>query len=385
MDVRDFLSGLARLRVDFFTGVPDSLLRPLNDTLLCDFGLTGAHVVAADEGGAVGLAAGHFIATGRPAMVYLQNSGLGNAVNPICSLLHGRVYGIPCVFVVGWRGEPGVADEPQHAFQGAITREMLELMEITVFELNAATDAAAFSAMLAKAAPVLAVGGSVAFLVRKSGLTGGAKAKPESRYPMAREEALRMLLTAMGPREYVVATTGKTSREIYELREELGQGHSHDFLTVGSMGHANMIALGMAKARPKDVFWCLDGDGAALMHLGGLAIEAQQGCRNLIHVLLNNGAHESVGGMPVAGGGLRFAPLARALGYEAVFTACDREELAAALADVCVAAGTQPCFLEIMLAQGSRADLGRPAQTPRENLRALSDALQGEAQARCRR
>jgi phosphonopyruvate decarboxylase len=379
LDAKDFLAGLTRLNVAFYTGVPDSLLKPLNDALLRDFGLTGAHVVAADEGGAVGLAAGHYIATGNPAMVYMQNSGLGNAVNPICSLLHPKVYGIPCVFVVGWRGEPGVADEPQHAFQGTVTREMLELMGITVFTLSADTDAAAFSAMLAQAAPKLDAGGSVAFVVRKGGLTGGAKEQPDSRYPMTREEALRELLSTMGGNEYTVATTGKTAREVYELREALGQGHAHDFLTVGSMGHAGMIALGMAKARPKDVFWCLDGDGAALMHLGGLAVEAQQGCRNLIHVLLNNGAHESVGGMPVAGGGLRFAPLARALGYEAVFTVHDMAELTAALAEVRAAAGTRLCFLEILLAQGSRAGLGRPAQTPRDNLLALMSNLQGEA------
>jgi phosphonopyruvate decarboxylase len=379
LDVKVFLAGLTRLNVAFYTGVPDSLLWPLNDTLLRDFGLTGAHVVAADEGGAVGLAAGHFIATGNPAMVYLQNSGLGNAVNPICSLLHPKVYGIPCVFVVGWRGEPGVADEPQHAFQGTVTHEMLELMGITVFTIGADTVSTAFSAMLAKAEPLLSAGGSVAFLVRKGGLTGGAKAQLDSSYPMAREDALRMLLASMGKNEYVVATTGKTAREVYELREALGQGHAHDFLTVGSMGYAGMIALGMAKARPRDVIWCLDGDGAALMHLGGLAVEAQQGCRNLIHVLLNNGAHESVGGMPVAGGKLRFTPLARALGYEVVFTVQDKEELPTVLAEVRAAAGTRLCFLEILLAQGSRADLGRPAQTPRQNLRALMDALHEEA------
>ena len=367
MDARNFLQGLGQLGVDFYTGVPDSLLRPLNDTLYADYGLTGAHIVAANEGGAVGLAAGHYLATGRPGMVYLQNSGVGNVVNPVASLLNGRVYGIPCVFVVGWRGEPGVHDEPQHAFQGLITREMLELLEITVWELNAQTDEKAFSVMLAQAGPLMAQGKSVAFLVRKGGLTGGETVAYPTDYPMLREDALRVLLQASGERDYFVSTTGKTSREVYELREALGQGHGHDFLTVGSMGHAGMIALGMAIARPDRVFWCLDGDGAALMHLGALAVEAQQRRYNLIHVLLNNGAHESVGGMPVAGGGFWFAPVARAAGFESVFTAQSVGELTSLTPRVRETARRRLCFLEILLRQGSRADLGRPAQTPAEN------------------
>jgi phosphonopyruvate decarboxylase len=215
--------------------------------------------------------------------------------------------------------------------------------------------------------------------VHKGGLAGTADPPPDNGRPLLREEALRLLLAAMGPSDIAVSTTGKTSREVYELREALGQGHAHDFLTVGSMGHANMIALGMAKARPERLFWCLDGDGAALMHLGGLAVEAQQDCRNLIHVVLNNGAHESVGGMPVAGGGLRFAPMARAAGYLSAFTAETAAELAELAPKARAAAADGPCFVEVLLRQGSRADLGRPLQTPKENLRALMDELGGEA------
>lgn len=375
MDVREFLGGLGRLGVDFYTGVPDSLLKPLNDTLYAEHGLTGAHIVAADEGGAVGLAAGHYLATGHPAMVYLQNSGIGNAVNPVASLINPRVYGIPCVFVVGWRGEPGIADEPQHAFQGLITREQLALLELPVLELTAATDAAALDGMLSQAAPLLASGRSVAFLVHQGAFCGGAKAAYPGGGTMARETALRVLLQDTGERDCYVSTTGKTSREVFELREQLGQGHDRDFLTVGSMGHAGMIALGLAMAKPDWTVWCLDGDGAALMHLGGLAIEAQQRRQNLIHVLLNNGAHESVGGMPVAGGGFWFAPLARAAGFEAVFTAQSESELRALLPRVRASAQRKLCFLELMLCPGSRPDLGRPTQTPQQNLQGFTQTL----------
>lgn len=375
MDAKDFLRGLAQLDVDFYTGVPDSLLKPLNDTLFTRHGLTGAHVVAADEGGAVALAAGHYLATGHPAMVYLQNSGLGNAVNPIASLLHPKVYGIPCVFVVGWRGKPGVHDEPQHAFQGVITPELLTLLELPVLELTPQTDAPALEGLLAQAVPVLREGRSVAFLVHPGALTGGEAAAYPTQGSLLREDALRILLASSGETDYYITTTGKTSREVFELREHLGQDHAHDFLTVGSMGHAGMIALGLAMARPELTVWCLDGDGAALMHLGGLILEAQQRQLNLVHVLLNNGAHESVGGMPVAGGNYWFAPLARSAGFEAVFTAQSGGELKSLLPRVRTVSQNKLCFLEVLLQPGSRADLGRPTQTPQENMHALLDSL----------
>lgn len=379
MEAKAFLQGLSRLQVDFYTGVPDSLLKSLGDTLFEKYGLSGRHVVAANEGGAIGLAAGHYIATGHPAMVYLQNSGLGNAVNPVVSLLSERVYGIPCVLVVGWRGEPGTKDEPQHMFQGEITPETLKLLGLTVFTIDAGTEDKAFTAMVDAAAPKLAAGQSVAFLVAKGGLTGNAAVTAAQPGILIREDALQALLSACDDNNYFVATTGKTSREVYELREKLQQKHDHDFLTVGSMGHAGMIALGIAKAKPDATVWCLDGDGAALMHMGALAVEVQQNCHNLIHVVLNNGAHESVGGMPVAGGTLQFAPVMQALGY--AVTTCETQAEIAALPGVFRQSAVAPRFVEILLRQGSRADLGRPTISPRDNLTALMRSLNGEENA----
>lgn len=383
MKTADFLNGMDALGVSFYTGVPDSLLKPLNDTLFDRFGTDGRHIVAANEGGAVGLAAGHYIATGRPALCYLQNSGIGNAVNPIASLLNERVYGIPCVFVVGWRGEPGVQDEPQHAFQGLITRELLEMLGLSVFELGPQTDAEAFASMLSRCKPLLGAGQSVAFLVHKGGLCGAPPVAFASAGLLKREDALRELLRASGDTDIFVATTGKTSREVFELREELRQDHARDFLTVGSMGHAGMIALGVALEKPEYTVWCLDGDGAALMHMGGLAVERRRNAANLIHVLLNNGAHESVGGMPVAGGKLRFQPVAEALGFDCQ-TADSAEALRSLLPVLRASGGKGPRFVELLLCQGSRADLGRPAQTPRENLRGLMHTLGSDGEAALR-
>lgn len=375
MRATQFLSGMVTLGVDLFTGVPDSLLKPLCDALYTRYGCSGQHVVAANEGGAVALAAGHYIATGKPALCYLQNSGIGNSVNPIASLLDERVYGIPCIFVVGWRGEPGVKDEPQHTFQGLITKELLTLMNLTVLELTKDTHADDFINMLTEAKPLLESGKSVVFLVHKDGLTGDTQACFEERGNLSRENALRELLAQSCETDIFVSTTGKASREVFELREALGQGHAHDFLTVGSMGHANMIALGIAKAKPDFTIWVLDGDGAALMHLGGLLVEAHEHATNLIHVVLNNGAHESVGGMPVVGGSFWFAPLARAIGYEQCFTAESANELRGLLPRLRASSRSKLTFLEILLKQGSREDLGRPTETPKQNLQALMQLL----------
>lgn len=375
MDVSAFLQEISRLGIDFFTGVPDSLLQPLCDTLYARYGVNDKHIVAANEGAAVGLAAGHYIATGRPALVYMQNSGIGNAANPIISLLNEKVYGIPCVFVVGWRGEPNVHDEPQHVFQGEITPGMLTLIGLRTFSVSADTAIPALAEMVSEAEGLIRQGKSAAFLMKKGALTGGEKAAFSNNHMLMREDALRLILRHASEKDIFVCTTGKASREVYELREALNQGHDRDFLTVGSMGHASMIALGIAKARPETIVWCLDGDGAALMHLGSLLTEARCAIKNLVHVVLNNGAHESVGGMPVGGGSISFAPIARAAGFENCYNAANEAELSELLVSVREAAGKCPCFVEVALMQGSRANLGRPKSTPRENLKQLMDYL----------
>lgn len=374
MEAKRFLQYVGELDIDFFTGVPDSLLAPLCDALYLRYGpQSQRHIVAANEGNAVGLAAGHYIASGRPALVYMQNSGIGNAVNPIASLLHDQVYGIPCLFVVGWRGEPGVRDEPQHKFQGVVTVETLELMGIKTFILEKESAPETVERYFVRCKELLGQGKCAAIVVRKGALTCEESAKYSNMNAMTRERALELVLEGAGEGDVFVSTTGKASRELFELRRKRGEGHGHDFLTVGSMGHALMIALGIAAERPERTVWCIDGDGAAVMHLGGLVIAAGMGCKNLIHVVVNNAAHESVGGMPVAAGQADFSALARAAGYEAVFRADGEETLRQALAALRNAVGSR--FLEIHTALGSRKDLGRPTTTPKENLEALRKIL----------
>ncbi len=304
-----------KLDVGFFTGVPDSQLKALCDTLYAEYGVGDRHIVAANEGAAVGLGAGHFLATGAPALIYMQNSGMGNALNPMVSLMDEKVYKIPALYVIGFRGEPGEKDEPQHIFQGEITKPLLKLLKIPYFILSKDTTKEEFSQWIEEGREIIKEGRSIAFLVKKGGLHGQKKGGYGNPYKMTREEAIEIMIKEGGRKDIFVSKTGKASRELYEIREKIKEGHEKDFLTVGSMGHASMIALGIAMEKKERTVWCLDGDGAALMHLGSMAVAAAQRCTNLIHVVLNNKAHETVGGMPVNHGSLDFKKIGEAAGY----------------------------------------------------------------------
>ncbi len=379
MDVKAFLEGIQSLGVSRYFGVPDSQLSALCGLLYTEYGIRGEHIVAANEGGAVGLAAGHYIATGKPALVYMQNSGIGNAVNPIASLLSDAVYGIPCIFVIGWRGEPGVKDEPQHVFQGEVTLPLLELLGIDYLVMSKETSQEGFAQFLKLASANTARGRSSAFVIRKGALSAQSKAAYPSNSQMEREEAIRVIAENAGGGDVFISTTGKASRELFEIREAQGQGHERDFLTVGSMGHASMIALGIAMEKPDFRIWCIDGDGAMVMHLGSALVAARQKCGNLVHVVLNNGAHESVGGMPVAMGEADFCAIAKALGYDFYRRATDESGLKRCIDEA--KAQRKTALIEVMVALGARDDLGRPTTTPKENMQALMAYLSGEKQS----
>ncbi len=374
MDAQQLLNACEQAGIDFFTGVPDSQLKGLCDLLYVRYGVHSPHhIVAANEGNAIGLCAGHYLATGRPALCYMQNSGLGNAVNPLASLMDAQVYHLPCLLVVGWRGEPGVHDEPQHVKQGQITLSQLDLLDIPYRVLGKETTSEQFQADFAFLRQCLAQQQTAALVVRKGGLTCSFKAEYGNENTLLREKAAELLLMAMGETDVVISTTGKLSREIFELREKHGRGHERDFLTVGSMGHASMIALQMAMEKPTRRVWCLDGDGAALMHLGAMAVIAQRKPENLVHVVINNVAHETVGGMPVCEGALHASALAQAVGYPIIHETADAEGLQNTLKQITAQPGLT--LLEIHCAVGARADLGRPTTTPVENRDALMHFL----------
>ena len=370
------LDACVKAGIDFFTGVPDSLLKGLCDELYARYGADGdTHVVAHNEGGAVGLCAGHYLSCGRPALCYMQNSGLGNAVNPLVSLMDPKVYGIPCLLVIGWRGEPGEKDEPQHVKQGIITLPQLEVLEIPYLVLSPDTDAAAFEKGFAGLLAALAEGRSAAIVVRKGALAAESKPSYANAFRITREAAAAVILNETEADDVIVSTTGKLSRELFELREKRGEDHSRDFLTVGSMGHAGMIALRIAVEHPERTVWCLDGDGAALMHLGSLPLIGRRSPARFLHVVINNRAHETVGGMPVCSGSLDFPAIAKAAGYRAVLTADSEAGLADALRRVREASAGGPVMIEVRCSCSSRSDLGRPTTTPVQNRDALMNFL----------
>ena len=371
MNVNELISALG---TEFFTGVPDSKLRPLVDYLMDTYGAHSAtHVIAVNEGSAAALAAGYHLATGKTPLVYLQNSGLGNIVNPLLSLLHSEVYGIPCIFVIGWRGEPDLHDEPQHLVQGRLTLPLLETMGMKTMVLTRESTPTEAAAWMKEIRPHLERGGQCALLVR-DGALAYPKRKYTNDYALRREDAIAHILDAAGD-AVIVATTGKTGRELFELREARGEDHAHDFLTVGSMGHASALALGIALHHPQRRVVILDGDGAALMHMGALTTIGAAAPKNLVHILLNNEAHESVGGAPTAAGSVNLPAVAANVGYHVLPIAETAEDLTRALAHL---HDTDTLtFLEVRTAIGSRADLGRPTTTPLENKEALMRTLHG--------
>ncbi len=368
---QDFLDWLAALGVDFYAGVPDSLLKPVCFYLADHAG--DKHVVAANEGGAVALACGHHLATGKVALVYLQNSGQGNAINPLLSLADRDVYSIPLLLLIGWRGEPGTQDEPQHVKQGKVTAGLLEAMDIPHRVLPPEPEAArhCVDELLALAA---AESRAVALIVRKDTFEPyEPTARAAGDFEMTREEAIGAVVAALGETDAIVSTTGKISRELYECRDRAGQGHQREFLTVGSMGHASQIAMGIALATPERQVFCLDGDGAMLMHMGGAAIVGAAGVANFKHVIFNNGVHDSVGGMATAGLRVSFTEIVRACGYTEAWRVDRRENLAETVGQLRSVQG--PAMLEIMVRKGARTDLGRPTTSPVENKTAFTEFL----------
>lgn len=362
MEVKKLLSIIGS---DFYTGVPDSQLKPLINYLIKTYGIDPAHhVIAANEGNCTALAAGYHLATGKVPVVYMQNSGEGNIINPVASLLNDKVYAIPTVFIVGWRGEPGLHDEPQHIFQGEVTMTLLEDMGIKAFAIGKETTDEEVEKVMEEYRTILSERKDVAFVIRKGALSTDVKVKYENDNDMIREDIIKHIVAVSGE-DPIISTTGKASRELFETRVSNKQSHKFDFLTVGGMGHASSIALGVAINKPNTKIWCIDGDGAVLMHMGAMAVMGANAPKNVIHIVINNCAHETVGGMPTVAGKIDLVAIAKACGYpNAVcvdsFNELDEQLLNAKNCD-------ELSFIEVKCSIGAREDLGRPTTTALEN------------------
>ena len=370
-----FIEKLRESGIDCFAGVPDSLLKNICAYITdhCD---AQHNIIAANEGAAVGIAAGHYLATGQPACVYMQNSGEGNIINPLASLTDPEVYNIPVLLLIGWRGRPGVHDEPQHVKQGKVTTGLMNTMGINFDVLSKEEDKA--EKQIAKAIKALQNKDVYALVIEKDTFEDYKLQNVEKNdLTMSREEAIQTVAAALGEKDCIVSTTGMISRELFEYRAAMNQGHERDFLTVGSMGHASQIALGIAMAQPERKVWCFDGDGAAIMHMGSMAIVASKEPKNYVHVVFNNGAHDSVGGQPTVGLKINLPAVAKAVGYKTAITVASKEELEKELSTLNSQLSTVsgPVLLEIKVKKGNRKDLGRPTTTPIQNKEALMDFL----------
>lgn len=369
-----FYDTLANYGINFYAGVPDSLLKNLC-AYITDHADAAHNIIAANEGGAMGLAAGHHLATGQIPVVYMQNSGEGNIINPLASLTDKDVYNIPVLLVIGWRGKPGAHDEPQHVKQGKVTTGLLNTMGIDYTVLSKEEDKAA--AQIKKAVEYMQrTKECYALVIEKDTFDSYSLQNVEKNdLTLSREEAIQTVAAALSEKDAIVSTTGMISRELFEYRTAMNQEHKRDFLTVGSMGHASQIALGIALEKTDRRIWCFDGDGATIMHMGNMAIVAQKSPKNYVHVVFNNGAHDSVGGQPTVALHIDLPRVARAVGYKHTYSVATKEDLADILNEVKNIDG--PVLIEVKVKKGNRKDLGRPTTTPVQNKEALMEFLKG--------
>ncbi len=372
INTSEFYKALTKRNIDFFTGVPDSLLKDIC-AFISDNAPNDRHVIAANEGASVGLAVGSYLASGKLPLVYMQNSGFGNTVNPLLSIADDDVYGVPMLLLIGWRGEPGIKDEPQHVKQGKVSEELLIAMQIPYQVIDADSD---IEIILENAVEkAMSEKKPYALLVRKGTFEKYSLRKDTATsYPLDREGAVKLIIDGLKEHDIVVSTTGKTSREVFEHRVALGQSHEKDFLTVGAMGHTSAIAMGIAIEKNNRNVYCLDGDGSVIMHMGSLAINGlMHNLDNFKHIVINNGAHDSVGGQPTVGFEINFPEIAKACGYTLVESASKVEDIKKKL--IAIANHKGRAFLELKVNKGARENLGRPTKTPKENKNAFQQFL----------
>ena len=360
----DFYDYLRKKNIDFFSGVPDSLLKDFC-AYISDNVSEKMHIITANEGSAIGLGVGYYLSTKKTPLIYMQNSGFGNTVNPILSIADDLVYGIPMLLLIGWRGEPGIKDEPQHIRQGQVTEELLISMKLPYAILHSKSD---FKKVIDEAISSATNLSKPFAIIVKADTFEKYKLLNEihTSFELDREGAIKLIIDSLKESDIVVSTTGKASRELFEYRENLNQSHEKDFLTVGAMGHTSSIAMGIALQKLNQNVYCIDGDGSVLMHMGSLAINGQlKGVKNFKHIVINNGAHDSVGGQPTVGYDVDFVLIAKACGYDYVSSASTSAEIIEQLFAFSNYQGA--CFLEIKVNKGSRTSLGRPSTTPKEN------------------
>lgn len=376
LEPRILVNFLKRQEVNFYSGVPDSLLKDFCAYIDDEFPANN-HIIAANEGASIGLAIGYHLSTGKIPLVYLQNSGLGNTINPLLSLASKEVYSIPLLLIIGWRGEPGMKDEPQHIHQGRVTPSLLETMEIPHIIIDSEMNEIDILRSIEKQLEICKSSKKpVCILIRKGTFETYKKKTNYSKhfqYKLEREKAVEISVNECEKNSIIVCTTGMLSRELFEFRANNKLGHGKDFLCVGGMGHASQIATGIALNQPKRKIYCFDGDGSSLMHMGSMAITGTRNLPNLIHIVFNNGCHESVGGQPTVAQKIILSKVALSLGYGFTKTVQDEIDLKNVIKEA--KAFNKTSFIEVLVRPGHRKNIGRPTTTPVQNKNALMNTL----------
>jgi len=370
-----FFSSLSKAGVNFFSGVPDSLLKDICAFITDNTGSEN-HIISANEGNALSIGIGHHLATNKVPLIYLQNSGLGNIINPLLSLADPDVYSIPMILLIGWRGEPGIPDEPQHKKQGKVTLDLLDAMKIPYEILSSKTSSKEADIVIKNMMELAIASNTPCALLVKKGTFESYELKLNKYYErdLFREEAIEIIINELNELDVVVSTTGVASRELFEYRKKKLQGHEKDFLTVGGMGHASQIALGISIFKKNRTVFCIDGDGAVIMHMGGLAVNAHNAGGNFKHIVMNNSAHDSVGGQPTVGDKIDITGIASSLGYSWSKRVSTKNEIVNAIQEIRGVNG--PGLIEIQVKKGFRKDLGRPTIRPIENKKSFMKFLE---------
>ncbi len=363
INIEYFYKLLTNYGTDFFTGVPDSLLKSFC-AYIAD---KDKNIIAANEGNAVAIASGYYLATEKIPLVYMQNSGIGNAINPLLSLTDKLVYRIPILMLIGWRGEPGKKDEPQHKKQGLVTMELMKTLGIKCAIIGEETTNEELEKILYKAYKYMNKNKEAFGIIIKKGAFQDYRLKNpiNNSYSLCREKAIEIILDEIEKSSVIVSTTGMTSRELFELREKNNESHEKDFLTVGSMGHASSIAMGIALSNKNNHVYCIDGDGAAIMHMGAMAVIGNSNLKNYTHIIINNGAHDSVGGQNTVGLNIMLKNIAKGCGYKEIYVCTDEENLRKCLREI--REKSKLAFVEVRVKKGARDNLGRPTLSPIEN------------------
>ena len=375
MNPNVFYKSLIDHEITFFTGIPDSLLKDFTDSV-SSYTDNGNHIISSNEGTAIGTAIGYHLATRRTPCVYLQNSGIGNALNPILSLADNEIYSIPMLIVLGWRGKPETKDEPQHIKQGAVMIPLLEAIGLDYQIIEDKTNE--FECVRRASSKLKETNSPYVLLVSPNSFESFEKVSGDiSGQLCTREEAIKCILSSIGKEDIVVSTTGKASRELFELEQNTSGNYWRNFLAVGGMGHASSIALGIALHKRNKKVYCIDGDGSVIMHMGAMVINGSMDLiDNFVHIVINNGAHESVGGQPTVGRKINLTKIAQGCGYTECYSASSLKELKRAITLISKLRGR--LFVEINVRQGSRGDLSRPKSSLKKYKMALQNFLSNE-------